>query len=43
MSFKASTNHQLSASSFSEGEELVFQQLYEENSELRNELEMRMQ
>ncbi|HEX3642138.1 MAG TPA: hypothetical protein VHV10_12680, partial [Ktedonobacteraceae bacterium] len=43
MSFKASTNHQLSTSSFGEGEELVFQQLYEENGELRNELEMRMQ
>jgi len=42
MSFKAGTNHQLPATSPLEGEELVLQH-HEENSELRNELEMRMQ
>src|SRR5437762_13151573 len=43
MSIKAGTNHQLPTTSPLEGEKLVLQQLREENSELRNEIEMRMQ
>src|SRR5260370_26535452 len=43
MSFKAGTNHQISASSTATREELVIQQLREENGELCNELEICMQ